>query len=66
MSKKESVGAASLHPIVPRPLADEVAEKARSVFELMERMRGSKSFGSVVGTDILITIERLNERQDQE
>jgi hypothetical protein len=45
--------------------SEEVAEKAKSVFELMERMRGSKAFGSVVGTDILITIERLNEDSER-
>lgn len=45
--------------------SDEVAEKAKSVFELMERMRGSRAFGSVVGTDILITIERLYEDSER-
>lgn len=45
--------------------SDEVGEKAKSVFELMERMRGSRAFGSVVGTDILITIERLNEDSER-
>lgn len=45
--------------------SQEVGEKAKSVFELMERMRGSRAFGSVVGTDILITIERLNEDSER-
>jgi hypothetical protein len=59
MTKKESVDAASLHPIVPRPLSDEVADKAKRVFQLMESQDGTKAFGSVMGTDILITIERV-------
>ena len=53
MSKNESVGAASMHPIVPRPLADEVAEKAKRVFQFMVSQDGNKAFGSVLGTKIL-------------
>lgn len=60
MSKPNSVDAASLHPIVPRPLADEVADKAKRVFQLMVSQDGKKAFGSVLGTDILITIERVD------
>jgi len=59
MTKPNSVDAASLHPIVPRPLAEQVAEKAKRVFELMESQHGTKSFGSVEGTNILITIHRV-------
>lgn len=60
MTKPNSVDAASLHPIVPRPLADEVADKAKRVFQLMVSQDGNKAFGSVMGTDILITIERVS------
>jgi hypothetical protein len=40
-------------------MADEVAAKAKRVFELMDSQNGTKAFGSVIGTDILITIERV-------
>jgi hypothetical protein len=40
-------------------MADEVAAKAKRVFELMDSQEGTKAFGSVMGTDILITIERV-------
>jgi hypothetical protein len=60
MTKPNSVDAASLHPIVPRPLADEVADKAKRIFQLMVSQDGNKAFGSVLGTDILITIERVD------
>lgn len=59
MTKPNSVDAASLHPIVPRPLADEVADKAKRVFELMESQNGTKAFGSV--GDISISIERIHD-----
>jgi len=41
-------------------MADQVAAKAKRVFELMESQSGTKAFGSVMGSDILITIERVN------
>lgn len=41
-------------------IADEVAAKAKRVFQLMVSQDGKKAFGSVLGTDILITIERVN------
>lgn len=40
-------------------MANEVAAKAKRVFELMDSQDGAKAFGSVMGTDILITIERV-------
>lgn len=41
-------------------IADEVAAKAKRVFQLMVSQDGKKAFGSVLGTDILITIERVD------
>lgn len=37
----------------------QVANKAKRVFELMSSQDGNKAYGSVMGTDILITIERV-------
>lgn len=59
MTKPKDVVAASMQPIVPRPLAEQVAEKAKRVFELMESQQGTQSFGSVEGTNILVTIHRV-------
>lgn len=59
MTNQTNVDGASIQSIVPRPLADKVAEKAKRVFELMESQKGTKSFGSVEGTNILITIHRV-------
>lgn len=60
MTSQTNVDGASIQSIVPRPLAEQVAEKAKRVFELMESQDGTKAYGSVIGTDILITIERVN------
>lgn len=59
MTSQTNVDGASIQSIVPRPLAEQVAEKAKRVFELMESQQGTKSFGSVEGTNILITIHRV-------
>ena len=59
MTKPNSVDAASLHPIVPRPLSDEVADKAKRVFELMESQNGTKAFGSV--GNVSISIVRIDD-----
>lgn len=42
------------------PLADDVAEKAKRVFQFMVSQDGNKAFGAVLGTNILITIERVD------